>query len=195
MRTCLLLLALALGTAAHADTIRNFDLTATFGSAGYIPYIIDFGAIAIDTTTGSYDPSHLSYGGIPLSSSPGDSYGYVSELFTAMRLTFSNGSHQNKYFFDIILPVTTLIGYAGGPICSDSTVCENLDFFAKYGGTPYPVSSNAGFGSSYATTGALTPLSATPEPSSVLLLGTGALSVIGIVRRKLRPFQADCCPD
>jgi hypothetical protein len=72
------------------------------------------------------------------------------------------------YAIQIWLPVVSLVDYTGGPICSTENPC--------YGGPRFGnIDSGYAFGSSDGyvyTSGDLEP---TPEPSSLLLLVTGAL--------------------
>ena len=98
---------------------------------------------------------------------------------------------------ELVLPVHSLIGYTGGPICNEvdphtGLACKEVSF---------QVINPAEFDllSGVAFEGSLTPFippvtppptppptspSPIPEPSSILLLSTGALAALGIARRK-----------
>jgi hypothetical protein len=90
----------------------------------------------------------------------------------------------DEVFFSFGL--STLQDYAGGDLCTLSTLCT---------GTVAGVSTpgfSSGFDSlnspiNWTETGAFTlaPPSATPEPSTLVLFGTGLLGAVGTFRRKL----------
>jgi len=85
----------------------------------------------------------------------------------------------------LIIPQTTLVGFAGATIVP-SVQCK---------GTTVPFVLNSGYvGITPAgqqnlqklTSGSINPVAPVPESSSLFLLGTGLLGVVGAVRRKLR---------
>jgi hypothetical protein len=84
-------------------------------------------------------------------------------------------STQGGYYLYLFVPDTSLIGYSGGDLCSyDSGDCN-----AQLSGYLTPTSGVAFVSAS------LTPeVAATPEPSSLALLGSGALGLAGVLRRK-----------
>jgi hypothetical protein len=85
----------------------------------------------------------------------------------------------------LIFPTATLVGYAGGPLCSgsyDPGTCSRIG----YANLPHQIQPSPSIG--MLTDFTLTPQSTpTPEPTTSLLLGTGlvALTVMGWRRKRL----------
>lgn len=159
--------------AAHANPLTTFNLTSSFpssiGAAG--------GTVAIDPISGAVGPINFSFAGIPAS---------ATEIASGFDLVGSgpNGLFEldeqwatpgnGFYSVDILLPVNTLVGYSGGPICSTTYPCYGgaVSGFAQgiTGNQPY-------------TSGTLSP---TPEPASWILVATGAAGLLAILRRQQR---------
>ncbi len=175
MRNLLLLSALCMGVSSvgHADT-TFFLANNTYESGGTAT-----GSVNIDTAAGLFDSVNVTVNEL------GTTY-----LFTGAPVTQtgfgSNGQFQYyEYSFDsggnillLDVPVASLTGYTGGNLCSLSNLCGDGQngVFAGYFGLSDGVTDFA------AQTGSLNP---TPEPSSVIMLGTGLLAGVGVARRRL----------
>jgi hypothetical protein len=166
---------LATSLIAHADTLSTFDLNATTVSGGSAS-----GTIILDATTGLFTSADITvmtqgsqflFNGVPIPNQ-------VSSFAT---VTFVKDSLNNAFYLS--LPVSSLIGYTGGKLCSALLYCGNSmvtfpsEFFANMTG---PLSSD------FVEAGALTLASSapTPEPSSIALLATGLLGAAHLTRRR-----------
>jgi PEP-CTERM motif len=158
---------------AQADTLSTFDLNATTVSGGSAS-----GTVTLDATIGLFTSADITvltqggqflFNGIPLAN-PG--YG------TVWKDTLNNQ-------FILSLPVSSLIGYTGGELCSVLLHCGNSmvslpsQFFASMTG---PLISDV------VEAGTLTLVSPapTPEPSSIALLTTGLLGAVHLTTRRRR---------
>jgi PEP-CTERM motif len=85
--------------------------------------------------------------------------------------------------FSLALPVSSLIDYTGGSICSLDAPCNDgvnyMSAFAFPKADPYVESGSLTLISSVDP-----PSAVTPEPSTFALFGTGLLSLAGVMRRR-----------
>ena len=169
MRSFLSLLAtatvLAASTlAAHADTIETFTLNdVTFQNGGTAT-----GTVTIDITDGSFTNIDAIY----KAGSTTDLFMGVADQGVVSNVYVAASRATSGDLLNFNLPQTSLVGYAGGNVCTLDHLCNGNDSSAliEVNGTDI-----------FFQTGSLTP---TPEPSTLALFGTGILGIAGKVRHK-----------
>jgi hypothetical protein len=175
LSTALLVLPLPL----MADTFDLFELTnVTFASGAFA-----VGSVDIDINTGVADAWNVGYdnkGVVELFVTPS-----FSEPVPGETLFILSSTAPNKDDFDFNIGIANGIGYLGGPVCSIVSPCttpEGRDtgaFIPGSGGFLDSMETGSlDLSASYST-------SPVPEPSSLMLLGTGILGAAGMLRRRL----------
>ena len=181
-----LFLGLLAPAAAHATPI-NPDVTfsITNGGVANSPYGGGSlsGTVTINTVTGTFVSEYITASVfVP---DWGKTVKYVfsgqgggQELFNGTyggEISGANGLGALVFY----LPVTSLVGYDGGSICTTNNICPGYNYSDLFTGDPVEID-NPVF------SGTLTPLSPTPEPSSLVLLATGVVGVAAAARRRFR---------
>lgn len=162
-----LFLSLAMSLSAKADTVFNLT-NGTFQSGATIQ-----GTININTTTGQFTSANLTYQLGSMISVFNGPFANWGETFDMMQF-FGYLYDPAGDLFLIDLPVSWIINYKGGPICSNASLCN--DYFGFYQSASGDVDPSA--------SGILVPAVVTPEPSSFLLLSTGVSAALALGRRR-----------
>lgn len=184
-RHCLLTAAaaLSLSLTAHADTFSVFNVIGAFQSGGSIS-----GTITLDTTTNLFTDNSIKTVATgqttPFMYRLINNYPAVPGVYD-VSIDFTPGAGLSE-LLSLYLPVDTLAGYTGSALCSTSAPCGASAFVSnQFALTGFPRMAIT----DRIVSGDITPQSSTalsPEPSSLLLLGTGLTGLCGLYRRRLR---------
>lgn len=174
--SALLAAGLLLALPVYADQVTVFSLITNYPPPqAQQPDGTASGTVTIDTTTGVIEAIDLSFAGEPsitFSSTLWDVFGNPPDSFVELGESWT--TPQNG-FYDVVidLPVATLVGYAGGSICTAANPCPD----GAFSGFTYGDSAITSY-----TSGDLSPV---PEPASWTLLGAAVLGSVGMLRRTL----------
>jgi hypothetical protein len=163
---------LFLGTAAARANSVTFELTGTFVSGSTISGIVDINTISgtvlsVDATVTA--PDSLSFNHLESQECI-----YASDLCVAFA-----GENNNTFpSLNLLFAAGTLVGYDGGELGTNAHPIGNYRGDIQFYNTSTGISTYDNM-----ATGSLT---ATPEPSSLMLLGTGVAGLAGAIRRRLK---------
>jgi PEP-CTERM motif len=163
-------LVLASAALAHADNIITFQIvngSLTTGEAVN-------GLVVIDTTLGSIVSENVmtTFDGTPYDFTTPDGQTLTDHDYY---WNFTDGTADGD-IFQLSVPLPGLIGYTGSTVCSATTPCYDAANNTNYEGAFISAA-----GDDFITTGSLVP---TPEPSGLLLLGTGVMGMLGAAYRR-----------
>jgi len=161
----LALIVLSSTMVSRADTLQTFSLTATLQSGSA------FGTVILDKTTGTFLQAQITANGLTFSGVPN----LVDQEPDYVRVHFGldGSTDPGETAFGLDLPVSTLIGYDGGDLCTEFDSCGTVRSAIGYQ-TDVPLNQ--------VVAGTLTAI--TPEPSSFMLLGTAAVWSLATIRRR-----------
>ncbi len=182
MRHILLLASiLLLAAPAPADTLQTFNLNATIEDRDFQTGTVA-GTVELDTTTGLFvkgDFKIAYLGAQYLFDTTVSTFGNPRSAPTVILGVFDDTTGG---IFQLGIATSSLIGYNGSTICATVATCSvpggrlASGFLAIVPGNNFIP----------ALSGTLTPAATTPEPPSLLLLGTGVLGLASIVTGKVR---------
>ena len=179
-RSLLLSALLAMPLHLMADTFSTFTLTdVTFQSGA-----VSTGTVVFDTTTGIPIGFDVTYTKGSFSQHFNSVSSFYEEYDNSIFSFISESPDGARDFLGFTLGINTPVGYQGGPVCTLSDRCfiNDVGFVGGYDRPGLDVPGDLmETGSLVLTSSDST--SPVPEPSSMMLLGTGILGAIGMLRK------------
>lgn len=156
-------LILLLTPSLTADTVSGFSVSGTFTDNTTLS-----GTFSVDITTGvvtaaDFDYQEADFGNLETAPSTPPAFSvfeFPDTFAPVIQVVFEGTSNPNP-----------LIGYAGGSICSTTNLCP----VPGTGGDELSAFIPATGPSVFLESGTITPI---PEPSSIMLLGTGLMAAL-----------------
>jgi hypothetical protein len=166
------LMALLASGTVRADSTATLDVAGTFSNGDTLS-----GTVTLDTTTGTVESVSLSSSSMP--DTLFTTYFVSPQAYDDILIATYSPVISEEIGLEI--PTDDLVGYTGGPLCSLSDPCGAINY--NEDSNEY----NPEF--FFLQQGSLTP---TPEPSSLLLFGTGIalICMATLVRRWMRVARA-----
>jgi hypothetical protein len=181
---------------AHADTITYYVNDGVLSTDGTTNSGTFSGSFTFDLQNGNEpnEPGYISAEQFTVSLADGTSYLFTTAGMVADGINSSNAAYtaakdsdqQDEFYFALayaVYPPPFNRPFPDPLLCTSGDCVRNVETFLVVGD---PTTYYAIGGTTSTTPLVVTPPSATPEPSGLVLLGTGMMGLCGVVRSRLR---------